>query len=272
MRSNAPYSTETCTRRRKPDEARSLTPPLNAVGRRYQVRFAQTAEDVEAVFRLRFEVFNLELGEGLEASYATGRDEDRFDAHCQHLMVIHNDSGETVGTYRLQVAEAAEAGEGFYSASEFELSALPDDVISGAVELGRACIRSDHRNREALFLLWKGLTAYVIWNKKRYFFGCSSLTSTDPVEGLRTFEHLAQGGYVHARLCVPPLPGFECVASGPEHPLPDVHIPTLFRTYLRYGAKVIGPPAIDRAFKTVDFLTLVDFDALDSKTIETFTR
>ena len=34
-----------------------------------------------AAFRLRFLVFNLELNEGLDASYTTGHDTDEFDAH-----------------------------------------------------------------------------------------------------------------------------------------------------------------------------------------------
>jgi putative hemolysin len=35
-------------------------------------------------------------------------------------------------------------------------------------------------------------------------------------------------------------------------------IPKLLRTYLSVGSKICGPPAIDRQFKTIDFLTLLD--------------
>jgi len=41
---------------------------------KYAVRFAKSREELDAVLRLRFEVFNLELGEGLETSFRTGRD------------------------------------------------------------------------------------------------------------------------------------------------------------------------------------------------------
>ena len=34
--------------------------------------------------------------------------------------------------------------------------------------------------------------------------------------------------------------------------------PRLFRAYLDISAKVCGPPAIDREFKTIGFLTLID--------------
>jgi putative hemolysin len=39
-------------------------------------------------------------------------------------------------------------------------------------------------------------------------------------------------------------------------------VPKLLRTYLAVGAKICGPPAIDREFKTIDFLTLVDLETL----------
>jgi putative hemolysin len=34
--------------------------------------------------------------------------------------------------------------------------------------------------------------------------------------------------------------------------------PRLFRAYLEVSARLCGPPAIDREFKTIDFLTLID--------------
>jgi putative hemolysin len=36
------------------------------------------------------------------------------------------------------------------------------------------------------------------------------------------------------------------------------------RTYLSIGAKICGPPAIDREFGTIDFLTLLDLHTLDA--------
>ena len=38
--------------------------------------------------------------------------------------------------------------------------------------------------------------------------------------------------------------------------------PKLLRAYLSVGAKICGPPALDRQFKTIDFLTLLDLEAL----------
>src|SRR5438128_10227175 len=53
----------------------------------YVARLAQNADEVRHAQRLRFEVFNLELGEGLAESHATGLDVDPFDEFCDHLIV-----------------------------------------------------------------------------------------------------------------------------------------------------------------------------------------
>ena len=233
-------------------------PPFEIAEGRYVVRFARTREEVDAALELRFEVFNLELGEGLAASFATGRDVDEFDAVCHHLIVLDTDENRVVGTYRCQTSEMA-AARGFYSAGEFDLSRLPADVLTDAVELGRACVAQSHRNTQVLFLLWKGLAAYVVFNRKRYLFGCCSLTSQDEAEGQRAFEFLRQSGDLHPTLGVLPRPGLECNQDhSSDDETAEVNIPKLFRIYLRFGARVCGPPAIDRLFKTIDFLVLFD--------------
>jgi putative hemolysin len=236
---------------------------------RYRVRFARRADELDSVLRLRYRVFNLELGEGLAASAATGRDEDAFDAACHHLLVEDVPAGTVIGTYRMQTAAMAAAGRGFYSAGEFDLAALPPEVVASAMEVGRACIAREHRNRQVLFLLWKGLARYLTATGARYLFGCCSLTSQDPAEGLRVMAHLAGRGLLHPGLRVDPLPGLGCAAgeaaAAAEADPAAIELPSLFRTYLRYGALVCGPPAIDREFKTIDFLVLLDSEALDRR-------
>ncbi|MGA9773089.1 MAG: GNAT family N-acyltransferase [Blastocatellia bacterium] len=237
-------------------------PPVEIVEGRYLVRFASTPAEIDAALKLRFEVFNLEIGEGLDASFETGRDVDEFDAICHHLIVIDRDENQVVGTYRCQTGEMA-AAKGFYSASEFKLSHIPSSVLLNAVELGRACVSRPHRNTQVLFLLWKGLAAYVVYSRKRYLFGCCSLTSQNEREGMRVFETLKASGHLHPMLHASPMPGFECDADNPGiDEATEVNIPKLFRIYLRFGARVCGPPAIDRLFKTIDFLVLFDIEEI----------
>lgn len=254
-----------------PGPVRSSVPTLDQPFGRYRVTFARTPEQLDAAFRLRFDVFNLELGEGLEASYATRRDVDEFDEQFDHLLVLDDEEGVVIGTYRLQVRESALAGRGFYSESEFDLSGLPPEVLDDSIELGRACILKEHRNSRVLFLLWAGLANYALWNEKRYFFGCCSLTSQDAAEGLRAYAQLDAAGHIHRDYRVLPQPGYECaLPAGTTADGPEVKIPRLFGTYLRYGAKLCGPPAIDRFFGTIDFLALLDVEKLDPRTFQQF--
>ncbi len=247
-----------------------LIPDLDHCVGGYRVRFAHTRDDLYAVQRLRFEVFNLELGEGLEEAYALLRDEDEFDEQCQHLMVIEKKTDMVVGTYRLQVAESAQRGLGFYSATEFDLEGMPRGMREQAMELGRACVLDTHRESKALFLLWKGLAHYALHNRKRYFFGCSSLTSQDTDLGLRTASWLREKGHVVQDFCVLPLRALECRPTCANWHEGDVDIPKLFGIYLRHGARICGPPAIDRCFGTIDFLILVDLAEVDPKTFRAF--
>ena len=224
---------------------------------RLRVRVAEDSRDIDAALRLRFRVFNVELGEGLGSSWATERDEDELDAQFHHLIVEDLPSREIVGTYRIQTREMADAGRGFYSADEFDLSTIPSEILDDAVELGRACIDKAHRNRQVLFLLWKGLASYLAAHGKRYLFGCSSLTSQDPAQGLAAFAELRRRGHLHPALRVAPRPACVC-EEAEDGPAATVKIPILFETYLRFGGTILGPPAIDRAFKTIDFLTWLD--------------
>ena len=246
-------------------------PPAEIRRGNYALRFARTRAELDAALRLRFEVFNLEMKEGLASSYLSGLDEDEFDATCHHLLVTDEATGGVVGTYRLRTAETAMIAGGFYSAGEFDLSRLPPEVLGDAVETGRACVAREHRGRNVLFLLWQGLAAYLSHNRKRYFFGCCSLASQDPRDGLRALNLLERAGHLHGELNVPPLAGMECVPEG-YFVVDDqrVELPRLFESYLRFGAKVCGPPAIDRAFKTIDFLVLLDTAAVGERTRRLF--
>jgi hypothetical protein len=107
----------------------------------YATRLARSMDDIRAAQSLRFQVFNLEPNEGLEQSYASGLDEDPFDAVCDHLIVEHLPSANIVGTYRLQTGHNAAAYLGYYCAQEFEFEVF-EPLRAEMIELGRASIRS----------------------------------------------------------------------------------------------------------------------------------
>jgi putative hemolysin len=72
-------------------------------------------------------------------------------------------------------------------------------------------------------------------------------------------------------LKVLPQPDFVCCQDDLEvRDDFEVKIPRLFRIYLDHGAKVCGPPAIDRRFKTIDYLVMLDVATLDQRTYSMF--
>src|SRR5713226_4473818 len=220
----------------------------------YATRLARSMDDIRAAQSLRFQVFNLELNEGLEQSYATGLDEDPFDAVCDHLIVEHLPSANVVGTYRLQTGRNAAVHRGYYCAQVFE------SVRAEMIELGRACVHPQHRNLVVLGLLWKGIADYARQHGGRYLFGCSSITSQDPAVGASAYSDLCRKHLAQPQRRTRPLPAYDSSLS--QLAAEPVKIPKLLRAYLTLGAKICGPPALDRQFKTIDFLTLLDLETM----------
>ncbi|MGO9336343.1 MAG: GNAT family N-acetyltransferase [Terracidiphilus sp.] len=256
-------------------------PRIHAEVGRYTLRLAETAEDRDAACRLRFRVFNLELGEGLETSYQTGLDVDRFDLCCEHLLVEDKNSinpiRRIVGTYRMQSGATAARNLGYYSEQEFVLAPY-EPLRPGILELGRACIDREHRTPEVLMLLWRGIAQYATDMGLRYLVGCSSINSQDPAEGWQMYRQLEhyrvspefetvptaayacpiehQGAQAQTSPC-----DSESMPDAPDQP-PPPKVPKLLKTYLAIGARIAAAPAWDREFGTIDFLTLLDLKLL----------
>lgn len=229
----------------------------------YEVALAMTLEEVRACQRLRYEIFNTELGEGLESSHELRMDRDRFDVICDHLLVRELETGMVVGTYRMQTGYRAKGNAGYYSEEFFEFAPY-ERLRSQMLELGRACVQRQHRDSVVLMLLWKGIFRYAHETGARFLVGCSSLTSQDPAEGMAVFEKLSSAHLVREGLRTMPRDShaLQCVeASKPS----TVQAPRLLQTYLELSAKICGPPAIDREFKTIDFLTLLDLKEIPAR-------
>lgn len=228
----------------------------------FRVRLAQTVEDLEQCQRLRYQVFNCELREGLDSSSRTGRDCDPYDFICDHLMVLDAATEALVGTYRMQSGYRAMGNLGYYGEQLFDFR--PFETVRGEVlELGRACVHELYRNTHVLHLLWKGIAKYASTCKARFLIGCSSLSSQDENAAMALYETLREKSLVEPPLRTAPAPGHECKADG--LPLSAPCMPRLFRAYLEISARVCGPPAIDREFKTIDFLTLLDLQRLPER-------
>jgi putative hemolysin len=234
----------------------------------YTVRFARDAKEIRHALRLRFEVFNLELNEGLASAHATGIDEDAFDEVCDHLIVVEEGSGAVVGTYRMQTGTMAGLNLGYYSACEFDFTPF-EPFRDSMVELGRACVHRNHRSIAVISMLWREIVRYALEHKARYLIGCSSLTSQDPAHGRALYNRFAAEGCLSAReFRTVPLPAFELDQVKPLADCPPP--PKLLRAYLGLGARICSAPAIDRAFGTIDFLTMIDCFNADATATDRF--
>lgn len=228
----------------------------------FRAGMAESLEDLIDCQRLRYLVFNCELGEGLDSSAQTGLDRDRYDFICDHLMVRNSDSGKLVGTYRMQSGYRAKGNLGYYSEQFFDFTPF-ENIRAEVLELGRACVDTEYRNTGVLHMLWKGIARYAASCGARYLFGCSSLTSQDENAGMALYEQLREKYLIEAGFRTKPRPEFQCRASSDAAPTPS--IPRLFRAYLDVSARLCGPPAIDREFKTIDFLTLIDLQRIPDR-------
>lgn len=228
------------------------------------VRLAETRREIESSLRLRHDVFSIEMGGREEDARGNRLEFDAYDLRCRHLIVVSKETGETVGTYRLNSIETAHCIYGFYSANEFTIEDLPGEVLQDGIEIGRACIAREHRNTKVLFLLWKALLAYLEQSGKRYFFGCCSIFTQDVSVGRKAYRQLIREGHVHEDLSVIPCHGGISLLDDDVDPA-NMELPALFNMYLRIGARVCGPPMVDREFGSIDFFVVFDVRNLTPK-------
>ncbi|QNJ95458.1 GNAT family N-acetyltransferase [Mycolicibacterium fluoranthenivorans] len=238
-----------------------------AHGPRYTLLLSTDADDIDAAQRLRHEVFTSEPGFTLTSAspgFEEGRDADRFDQFCDHLLVREDGSGDLVGCYRMLPPPGAIAAGSLYTATEFDVRAL-DPLRPSLVEMGRAVVRADHRNGGVVLLMWAGILAYLDRCGYDYVTGCVSVpTHVDgevpgsQLRGVRDFV-LRRHGAPEEFTVRPYRPVVIDGCSLDEiEPPARVSVPALMRGYLRLGAEVCGEPAHDPDFGVGDFPALLD--------------
>lgn len=233
---------------------------------RYTLLLSSDPEHIDAAQRLRHQVFTSEPGYTLTDSspgFESGRDADRFDEFCDHLMVREDNSGEFVGCYRMLPPPGAIAAGGLYTATEFDVSEL-DVLRPSMVEMGRAVVRADHRNGAVVLLMWGGILAYLDRSGYDYVTGCVSVPvqgdADEPpatqIRGVRDFVAKRHASQYTVRPYRPVIIDGKLLDD--IEPPARVTVPPLMRGYLRLGAKVCGDPAYDPDFGVGDFPALLD--------------
>ncbi|EMO55113.1 GNAT family N-acetyltransferase [Leptospira noguchii] len=239
--------------------------------RKLEVRIAENQLEIERTLALRYEVFNLELGEGLPQSAATRKDRDEYDLFCDHLIVIDkNQENKIVGTYRILRRSVAKQNLGFYSDNEFDITKIYE-LDAETAEIGRSCVHPQYRDGSVISMLWAELGAYMQKYNVRYLFGCGSIHQTDVQSANEVYAYLKdKNALAEKEFDIRPLPSFEIPGFNPNFQADDmkaVHkrVPALIKGYLRAGAQICGTPALDKVFKTIDFFILFDIRDIESK-------
>ena len=258
------------------------TPTFGQLGT-LEVRLARTQGEVRRAQQIRYEVFYEEMAAQADPyTMATRRDRDRFDAICDHLLVLdHNVAAKRfrkqrpriVGTYRLLRQELAENHGGFYSVSEFDVAPLiTRHPGKRFLELGRSCVLKPYRDKRTVELLWHGAWSYVLQHSCDVLFGCASLSGTDldalaPALSYLHHNHLAKDEWgVRAHpdryIAMNRLPPDEV---DPKKALRA--LPPLIKGYLRLGAFVADGAVIDPQFGTTDVMIVLPVSGISHRYI-----
>jgi putative hemolysin len=92
---------------------------------------------------------------------ALGKDEDAFDAVCNHLVAVDKETQKVIGTYRLLLDSVAKKNKGFYSETEFDLTNIKKNCKGELLELGRACVDPEYRKYPILPLIWGEIIKFI---------------------------------------------------------------------------------------------------------------
>lgn len=234
--------------------------------RRFLVKTVENYSEFKQALGLRYEVFNKEL---LLKNSLIHLDIDKYDMNCDHLIVIDKSVNKVIGGYRLI---SSLFSDNFYSENEFYIDSFKklNDV---KLELGRACVHKDYRNAATITLLWMGLMEYFRKTGAKYFFGCSSVPTTNFLEVSLILKYFLDQNYLSETFDIKPKSAYEIKEL--DNYLPVLNrldvsndyaeriVPPLLKSYIKAGSYVCGEPAYDKDFRCVDFFTVLDTELLN---------
>jgi len=245
------------------------------------VRLAESDEEIRAAQTLRYRVFYDERkATPTAAMEQVGRDFDRFDEICDHLLVIDRSRGDgpdgVVGNYRFVRGAVARQHGGFYTADEYDISSV-NQFEGEVLELGRSCIDADYRNSAGMNLLWKGIAQYVLHHDIGLMFGCASLPGVDPDALALPLTYLYHNHLAPDELRPVAVP--DRYVDMDRMPVADIKVrealvslPPLIKGYLRLGGFVGDGAVVDYQFNTTDVCVLVLTDKVSEKYVRHYTR
>jgi len=245
----------------------SSEPPRITRSSSLEVRVVRDRALVQQAQRLRHVVLAQEIGALANPHRRRQLDEDRFDIHCEHLIVRDPRRDLVVATVRILAPDAARRAKGYHAAEHFDISLL-EVLRDRMVEVGRACVHPDYGRRGAGGLMWAGLAHYLVEQGLDYVLGTASV-------GLDDGGHTAASLYrsIAERAMSP-----DDYRVFPRRELPlerlcdtlVVHPPRALRDYLDLGAWLCGEPAWDREFDRANLPVLLPLARMQGRYARSF--
>ena len=231
---------------------------------RYDVRLAETVEEIRAAQKLRYEVLFKESGGHITRDMLNNeREEDEWDEIAYHVIVVDkkNDS-EIVGTVRLVSNDALSDGQSFYTEHAFDLTGIRENYDS-IIELSRACVSPHGRGGAILMLIWKFTMQFIEKNNYQIMFGCASFSGTDYSQHTEILSYLYHKHLASVELMPKPKSEVNSIAiadfkQNPAKGKKRGAVPTMLRGYLKIGAKISDHAIIDTVFNTTFVAIYVD--------------
>jgi putative hemolysin len=225
-------------------------------------------QDIESAFRLRHSVFSEDFDTHL-TSQSDGLDKDQFDDYCHHLIVKDCDTQQVVAYSRIITHDLAMNHKGFYTATEFDLTAILDPS-KRYMEIGRTCIHKDYRRGAAIGMLWGSIGKFMLDHQMDYLMGCASIDVSQGLEKAHSALSYLRTKYFSRddQRVIPkePLPFRPHEVAGKQY------IPPILQAYLRMGCKVCGEAHWDQAFNVADVMVLLKQSDINMRYLKHFLR
>jgi putative hemolysin len=239
-------------------------------------KIADREHEMDAIARLRYDVFVRELGSsGASVDHALCSESDQFDKHSEHLIAVdQNAGGAVIGVYRLMTAQMAKKAGGFYSENEFDLTALKSSRRK-ILELGRSCGHANYRDGTAMFQLWRGLAEYVLTHEIEILFGVASFHGTEPKKYAQALSNLASVYAAPEHLLTKSKKYQSMALVNPNQIDRNTAIretPSLIKSYLRLGGVVGDGAYIDYDFNTIDVCLIMDTATMSQRHREIYSK
>jgi len=221
---------------------------------KYKISFLKDKSELEEIQQLRYKVYREEFN--TDFFDIAGTDADKYDHTYSHLIVRKTDTNEMVGTYRVGFID-----EDSYFGKHYEVGEDVKKIFPEAVEVGRLAIDPKHRNGIVMFMLFKGVGYFIESNNKRYFIGAGSI----PIPEGQTYEEFVK---ISDEVV-------EKINETSDKRLSEEQmeiIPSIMRTYIKMGTKILKYPHHDPEFNCIDYPVFMDLSTMGSKYTNLFIK